>query len=236
MKKEKITFEELALMSFLKFDRLDNMDMTVMYHMISNNFELIVDDMSSDYFISNNGTIVINNSYIDNFCKNINNEVRVKIEKNRAYKQIDGINMFEFILRKIKMIGEGAVLVDDLSNIFEPLQLAIVNRMYKEGYIREYTHSDIIYGDSYQAIKLTKRGELYLYVVDNKEQIDKFSNMLVETGCDDSLISSFLITQDLDRNINEILTVNNFMNFCHEYGLSMFKKDGNLKRKLSYSQ
>ena len=70
-----------------------------------------------------------------------------------------------------------------------------------------------------------------MYVIDNRKEIDDFSSMLRELDCDDLLIPSFLSVQDLNRNINEILTVNNFMNFCKEYGFSIFKKENGLKRK-----
>ena len=96
MKKGRITFEEFALMSFLKFDRLDGMDMTVLREMTGNNFELVIDDTSDNYFITTDGTIVLNDSYVDNFCKYINYDIMEKIEKTKFYKQIDEINVFEF--------------------------------------------------------------------------------------------------------------------------------------------
>ena len=230
MKKEMITVEELALLSFLKFDRFDIMDITVLKDMISNSFELVIDDVCDDYFVINDGTIIVEDSYIERLYKKINRELLEKIRKTNLYKYLSNISIIEFVLRKIRLIGEGALVVDDVENSFGSFQTTILDRLYKDGYIMQYRHIDKIYGD-YQAIKLTKRGDLYLYIKDNEEKIDKFSNMLKELGCDELLIPSFLIAQDLDKNIEEILTVNNFMNFCYEYGFSIFSKKDDLKLK-----
>ena len=44
MKKERITIDELVLLSFLKFDKIDEVDVSILKNMICDKFELIVDD------------------------------------------------------------------------------------------------------------------------------------------------------------------------------------------------
>ena len=231
MKKEKISFDEIALLTFLKFGRLDGIDITILKNMVSDRFEVVIDDATDNYFVMNDGTIILDSNYINKICNNINRGLIEKIRKMDVYKYLSDMDNSEFILRKIKLMGEGTVLESELDINFCVLQLKLIQHLYNDGYIMEYCHKDKIYGD-YDAIKLTKKGDLYLYMRTNKKQIDKFSDLLMKLGCDESLIPSFLIAQDLDENIDEILTVNNFMNFCHEYGLNIFskKEDTGLKK------
>ena len=224
MIKEKISFDEIALLTFLKFGRLDGIDITILKNMISDRFEVVIDDATDNYFVMNDGTIILDGNYINNICNNINRGLVEKIRKMNVYKYLSDMNNSEFVLRKIKLMGEGTVLEPELNISFSVSQLKLIQRLYTDGYIMEYCHRDSDYGD-YDAIKLTKKGDLYLYMIDNRKEIDMFSNLLMQLGCDESLVPSFLISQDLEENISKILTVNNFMEFCSEYGLNMFSKN-----------
>ena len=61
--------------------------------------------------------------------------------------------------------------------------------------------------------------------------VDKFFNMLEELGCNYDIFNEFLLSQDLDKNIDEILTVNNFMDFCYERGVNILSNKGLKKVK-----
>lgn len=222
MKREKITFEQLALLSFIKFAVLDGVDMTVLMNMIKNNSEVQFDDSSNDYYIMNDGMIMLQNSFVEKFKKNIDRELYESLETTKALKSLDNINVLEFVLRKIKLIGLGNLVFDEVSENFSFIQKRAINRLYHDGMIMDYVHKDKIYND-YQAIKLTKRGELYLFLIDNKKLIDNFREELKEIGYNGDLLEAYLITVDLSEEVSKILTLEGFVSFCNEYDLEQEK-------------
>lgn len=232
MKKEKISFDEIALLTFLKFGRLDGIDITILKNMISDRFEVVIDDATDNYFVMNDGTIILDGNYINNICNSINRGLVEKIRKMNVYKYLSDMNNSEFVLRKIKLMGEGTVLEPELNISFSVSQLKLIQRLYTDGYIIEYCHRDSDYGD-YDAIKLTKKGDLYLYMIDNREKIDKFFGMLKELDCNQDIFNEFLLSQDLENNVDEVLTVNNFIDFCYERGINAsFINDKNMLKKV----
>lgn len=224
MKKEKITFEQLSVLSFLKFARLDGYDMTLLMNELSDIAEVELDDATDDYFLMADGTIMLSESYVERIYKNVDSELFDSIQVMSIHKYLDNIDMLGFVLRKIKLLGEGFVIKDDVVNNFSGSQINAINQMYQKGYIMDYWEEDAIY-DDYQAIKLTKRGELYLFLDDNQKEINDFMVLLREKGYDENLLQAFLITQDLERRPGEILTLSNFLDFCNEYDRCPYASD-----------
>lgn len=220
MTKEKIKFDQLAVLSFLKFTKLDGVDMTILKKGMSEIVDVEISDDNDNYFLMPDGTIILEPSYIDTFYKNVDSELFESVLGSKTYKYLDNINMLEFILRKIKLLGLGCVVKDELSDNFSSIQIRFLNLLYKEKYIMNYTHKDDTYGD-YQAIKLTKRGELYLFLIDNKEEITQFSELLRNNGYNEILIEAFLITQDLELPAKDILTLDNFINFGATFDINL---------------
>lgn len=216
MKKVRITFEQLALLSFLKFTKLDGLDMTLLMDKISDIVEVELDDVTDDYYIMSDGTIMLSDNYVKKVYNNVDMDLYESIQLTGVYRRLNNIDILEFVLRKIKLFGEGCVLKEEIANNFSEVQINAINKLYHQGYILDYWEEDAIY-DDYQAIKLTKRGELYLFLIDNREEINNFISLLIGNGYDESLLHAFLITQDLTREISEFLNLDNFLNFCSEY-------------------
>ena len=221
MKKELITFEELAVLSFLKFAKLDEIDMTLLIKSISSIADIEIKDDSSEYFITKDGNVILEKSYIEKFNKNVDIELFENISGYAVQKYIGNINMREFVLRKIKLLGPGCVVKDDISNSFSIVQIRAINKLYQEKYIMDYWHKDDIYGD-YEAIKLTKRGELELFLIDNQQEVSTFAKLLSHNGYNSLLIEPFLITQDLGKKSVEVLTLDNFIEFYNEYDVNPY--------------
>lgn len=224
MNKELVRIEDLILVSCIMFDRFDSMDVSVLKQMISNDFELVVDDASDKYFVINDGSVIVENSYFDEIKSSIDMNLIKSVKKSNLYKHLKYINIIEFILRKIKLMDNGALPVTEVEYLFSH-QVELLKNIYKENYITVYTYIDNNYNDDFIALKLTKSGDLYLYLIDNKENIDKFFNMLEELGCNKDIFNTFLLSQDLEKNINEILTINNFMDFCYEREVNLLSVD-----------
>lgn len=217
MKKERVTVDELVLLSYLKFDKIDDVDVSVLKNMISDKFELVIDDTDSNYFVMADGTILLEERYVNNIYSELNSDKCKKIKEKEIYNFICNIDSLEFMLRKIKLMGEGAIVSDELSNNFSSLQVNYFCGLYKGGFIIDYCHQDMIYGD-YTSVKLTKKGELYLYLIDNNERISFIIATLLGDNCyNKSLIFSFLISKDLSQDIDEILLFDEFIQFCCEY-------------------
>ena len=229
MKKEIITFDQLAALSFLKFVKLDGIDMTLLMKGISDIADIQLKDDSEEYFILTNGTVILEQSYIKKFNRNIDIELFESITSRNVIKYLENINIKEFVLRKIKLLYP-CYAEEDLINNFSSLQLRIIKRLYQEGYIQDYIHKDSMIGDC-NAIKLTKRGELYLYLIDHQTEIDNFCNTLQQSGYNKILIEAFLITQNLEESPSEILKIDNFLEFCNE-----FDKNPNINDNKTYSR
>ena len=221
MKKETITFDELAALSFLKFVKLDENDMTLLIRSIKDIANIEIKDDSDEYFITSDGNVILEKSYIEKFTRNVDIELFENISGYITQSYILSLDMQEFVLRKIKLLGPGCVIKDDIFNSFSLIQVRAINKLYQERYIMDYCHKDETYGD-YQAIKLTKRGELRLFLIDNQQEVSMFAQHLKDNGYNNMLIESFLITQDLEKKTKEILTLDNFITFCNEFDLNPY--------------
>lgn len=218
MEKAKVTFNQLIAGALLKFGKIDSADMTLLMYGINDSLELVDNEFEclDEYFVMADGSIMLNNSYVEKINKNINNNLLERMQGNAVKEYLDNLDMNVFVLRKIKLLGLGCVPKDDIIHCFSVKQIHVIAELYNKGYIIDYWHEECIY-DDYQAIKLTKRGELEIFLVDNQKEITKFSRLLKKHGYDILLIQSFLITQDLEKSPLDILTIQKFMAFCNEF-------------------
>lgn len=224
MKKQIISFHQLAALSFLKFGKLDGIDMTLIMRECSDIVTVELLDESDDYFLMNNGRIMLEENYIKRFNKNVDKGLFEEISWNIIQKYLDNIDMYGFVLRKIKMLNPCCADDDEILKNFCLLQIKILKKLYQDGYVMDYLMNDSVYGD-YEVIKSTKRGELYLFLVEYKNDVDNFRMLLRDNGYNTVLIDAFLITQDLSMDIGEILTLDNFVSFYGEYDVNSYLAD-----------
>ena len=131
--------------------------------------------------------------------------------------------MFEtFVLKKIKMLGLGLVLPDSFKDIFSKRQIEVIDDLYNRGFIENYMHEDSKYGD-YEAVRVTKRGELALFYARNRKSINAFLKVLREVGYDDKFITEYLLSQNLNLSCEDILSIDKFTLYCEK----MIRLDNN---------
>lgn len=218
MKKETITFDELAVLSFLKFTKLDGIDMTILKECLSDVVDIHLEDDNENYFIMTDGTILLEAKYINSFYKNVDISLFESATETLAYKHLDKLDMLEFILRKIKLLGESNIDKDALSDDFSELQIRFIKKLYQLGYLKDCTQKNNGLGER-EIIELTKRGELYLYLKANQQELREFTNSLSANGYKISLIELFLMNQNLETGNKHILTLDNFINFCNQFNI-----------------
>lgn len=220
MTKEKATFNQLVSGAILKFGKVDSIDVTLLMYGINKESFVVSDEseLESDYFVMADSSLMLDEGYTRNANMMINNTLLERTQGDIVKRYLNNLNIEEFVLRKIKLLGVGCVTADDLINSFSIVQINILKGLYKKGYIMNYVQKDSEYGD-YEAIKLTKRGELYLFLIDNKNDVEKFVRKLKANGYNALLVEAYLITQELSRSSLELLTLEKFLNFCDEYGI-----------------
>ena len=77
-----------------------------------------------------------------------------------------------------------------------------------------------IYGD-YEAVTLSKEGEVYLYIKDNQEQINLFKSELISNGYNPDLLFMYLATKNLDSDFRNIFDIESFRLFGQIYDLDI---------------
>ena len=224
MERQLITFDQLAALSFLRFGKLDGVDMTLLIQEFDDIVSVELDDESDDYLIMKNGIILLNDSYVQKINKNVNKELFEKILGCNIQRYLDNIDMYKFILKKIKMLNPCCSDEEDVLRNFSLLQIRFLKKLYQERYVMNFLQRDSINGD-YYVIKLTKRGELYLFLKDYSNEIEKFKVFLDNNGYNSVLLEAFLITQDLSLNVTEILRLENFITFFGEYDVNPYASD-----------
>lgn len=234
MKKEKITFNQLTAGALLKFGKLDSIDMTLLMGGIFNFAELIQNeyDYMNNYFMVVNGNILLNEDYVRKYYQTVNTELLEKMQGSLVKEYMDNLEMREFVLRKIKLLGDSCIIsFNDVNKNFSIPQMKTMNWLYQERCIMN-CHKNVMSCEEY-TIKLTKRGELYLYLIDNKKEVEEFIKVLKEYGYSDLLLDAFLISQDLRSNSKNILTLDTFLQFCTQNNSCLFELT---EREYSYKK
>ena len=211
MRKKKISFEQLAVLSFYRFGKLDGIDMTLLMEMCSDVIDVDISRDSDIYSLIDNGIINLDDIYVKDFEKNVDGELFEGLFISGIYKYIDNIDMFEFMLRKIKLCGSINVNILEKCSLY---QISIIQLLCQMGYVRNFDD------EKDRVVKLTKRGDHYLFLIDYKSEIDKFKTLLFEHGYMSLLVDAFLITQDLSMDIREILLLDKFIEFVENYDMA----------------
>lgn len=214
IKKEKVTFEQIAAGAILKFGKLESSDVTLIIKELSKYAIIDLDDESTDkYFIMGDGNILLNLKYAYKFYGKMYDSLIELVEGSIVEKYFAKLNISEFVLKKIKMLGLGLVLPDSFKDIFSKRQIEVIGELYNRGFIENYMHEDLTYGD-YEAVKITKRGELALFYAKNRKSINIFLKVLRDVGYDDKFIAEYLLSQNLNLPCEEILSIDKFTLYC----------------------
>ncbi|MBQ2873129.1 MAG: hypothetical protein IJE89_03925 [Bacilli bacterium] len=216
MERKKVTVLEIIYGLLLKFGKVNELDVNVLVQKLKKKFDVEVDLKNKHYFVTQDGFIILNPTAIDSMLKQINNR---KLENNQnviVKSYLDNLSLTELVLRKIKLCGWTSIEKDDVLNNFDISQIIELKRLIKNGYLIVYWEPEDIY-DDFLAVKLTQKGEVELFLIDNSRKIDAFFQNL-GIKCNNSKTKiDFLMTQDLSLATKDILNVDNFISFCRDY-------------------
>lgn len=210
---KKISYDEMIIGLLLKFGSIDINDIHILINLIGIENVSSINECDIGKYIKKNddnriefNMDIVKEMYesMDDFYMTIENSCCEKLRKI-----LDNMDVKEFVLRKVILLN------NNINNsMFSSFQWFVLNSLYKSG--------NLIMIDDMTV--LTKRGKLYLFLIENRKIIDEFSFMLSNNGYDSRLVETFLISQDIDIGIidikERILTLDNFLSFCDIYDIN----------------
>lgn len=232
MKKEiKISYDELVVGLLLKFGSIDVNDILVAMDMMGiKNFVSVNDSGIGKYIKRNDKNRYVFDMDMVNICYEMVEDFYVVVryfQGDVVRKFLENVDIFEFVLRKIKVIGK--VSLNKYDVCFSEFQQYVINELKVKRFLT-YCYDD---KDEGKYTKITARGNLYLFMIDNKGLVNNFCNELRDMGYDDTLIDAFLIVKNLDGDIDDIrksiLNVESFLEFCDFYELNPYGNKGDVK-------
>lgn len=232
MKNINISYEQLVSGLLLKFGSIDTSDISVLMDMMGiDNFSSVGQDEVFKYikrnddnrFVFNLDMIKRNYEVKEDFYLVVQN-----FQGSYIKKFLDNMDLFEFVLRKIKMLDK--VLVDNYNLNFSDIQKFVISELKNKKYLNDYWYD---FSDECLSTMLTAGGELYLFKINYKNIIDRFSKSLRDNGYNDRLLDAYLITHRLDMDldyIKNIMNVDSFLEFCDVYDINPYIDDGDSKK------
>lgn len=232
MIKKSLTMEQIiAGALLLGFDRLYSPDITLLakdflkknsgyelkdldWEYIYTGYELIDFDLEHihKYIKSKDGKITLKDgltmkSYITESSSNLD-EILNQIAGTQIRKYINDLDIEEFVLRKI---NNHELSEYDFEGLFCDKQQETIDPLYEKGYLTRYWENDC------KVTKLSKRGKLRLFKIDYAEELTKFTEKLKSMGYDVNLLDDFLLKQDLELSVWDVLNIENLEQFCNDY-------------------
>lgn len=119
----------------------------------------------------------------------------------------------------ILRIFDGArVQKKELPRLFSKEDLFIVNNMYKEGAITDDKNED-----GNKVVKLTTRGQLILFIEDNRSDVCTFGELLESMGIDTTYLYNYL-EQYLNSEYMELYNIENYKKYLKLHSDNISKR------------
>ncbi len=115
----------------------------------------------------------------------------------------------------LNKINNEKIVINDIRKIFNNVENAIIRNMYSDGSIMNMFDKET--GD--EVVTLTNKGKIIIFNDKYKDKILNFSALLEEKGYNTCYIVDYLKTCNLDDDINNILSLENFDVFIHNINL-----------------
>ncbi len=211
MKKNQIDIKNLMAGALFCFDRFTSLDISLlMQKFLKLNPDFSIKSCTFDElkkYIKRDKDVF----YIDSKSKNkvsINNTLKMLLNED-VNKFFASFDVVEFILRKVTFYTE--VKEEQINQIFSDVEQAIIEKLVsKELLIWECI-------DNHKILKLSKLGKLKLFKIDNACEVEEFIKSLETMRYDVTIIDEFLLTQDLDKEVNNILNISQLEKFSNTY-------------------
>lgn len=131
----------------------------------------------------------------------------------------------ELEINLLKKINRTKPTVNVARAIYMEEELKLLKSLISDGKVI-ICWDDYIPQLGYQYLDLTKQGKVTLFINENSNEVINFISLLKKHSYDSSLLNSFLLTMDLSKTANEILTIDNFLWYCNMFDRS--KSDTNI--------
>ncbi len=130
----------------------------------------------------------------------------------------------EFEINLLKKINESKPTLNTVRTIYLEEELKAIKSLITEGQIT-IIWDDYIPHLSYQYLELTKSGQVTLFIDTYNDEIKKFVSSLDKLGYDHNLLNDFLLSMNLSKPVEEILTIDNFLWYCSIFDRCEHKSD-----------
>lgn len=214
-----INSEQLYAGALLKFGWLDNIDMVIILDSIKNHSVIKyigTENRRSEIYkymqIANGITALYPNYTLDT---KVGSKVygvitlRRKLElmmNDTTEEYYNSIDLFWFVLKKVSYM----VSINRTCDIeaFNPLEQNIIFDLLNQGLLTKETSEEEEFD-----INITNFGKLYLFKKENKNVLEQFKMTIMSLGYKEDDLDRYLLAQNLDRNANVILDIEQFKLF-----------------------
>ena len=213
MKKNKITFENMLAGLLVRFGKVNMIDLRVVQNDLFNRYGILMSLFAIDYRGITNHMKKLG----DNYYPIDSEDSRQVLEEKQGQAMKDYLtilNVEDLVLLKINDVG--TIPEHLISTMFSDEQLQVLTKLEEELKIVYVLKDDVPY-DNYREIQLTNYGRATSFELEYREQVDEFRELLKSEGYDVNLIPEFLSVQDFNRDVYDILNIDNFLLYCSKY-------------------
>lgn len=213
MEKVKVSFENILAGLIVRFGKANVTDIKVVQDDLFNRYGVTMSPFALDYHGISNSIMKVG----DNYYPLGTEEAKAALtEKQGEFMKsyLENINVDDLVLLKINELG--AVPDYKIASIFCDEQDRAISNLVDDLKAVYVWNSDVPH-DDYQEVQLTFLGRARVFELQYKEQLDEFRELLRTEGYDVNLIPDFLRVQDFDRDVYDILNLDNFLYFCNKY-------------------
>lgn len=224
--KEIIYFEQLIAGLLLKFKRIDNLTLKIISDEISK-IKIVNltynDDIIKSYVEETAYGHEIKKEYLDD-TGNILSYVSDIFESyvdSVVKEYLNKLNVEDLVMRKV--LDLEVVTPADISFRFNEEEQVAMRNLVSKGYLVNLWDDEIT-NKEYMQIVLGEAGRKRAFELTFSEYVEEFKKIVAASGYDVSLVEEFLIAQDYNRGVFEILNLDSFLDYCEVNGKSPIAK------------
>lgn len=213
MEKLKVSFENILAGLILRFGKANVTDIKVVQDDLFNRFGILMSPFALDYHGISNYIMKIG----DNYHSIGSEESKAGLaEKQGEFMKsyLENINVEDLVLLKINELGTVPDYI--IPTVFSDEQDRVLADLVDDLKVVYVWNNDVPY-DDYQEVQLTFLGRARVFELQYKEQVDEFRELLRSSGYDVNLMPDFLRVQDFDRDVYDILNLDNFLLYCNTH-------------------
>ncbi len=216
-----ISFENILSGLLLKFGRTSNTDIKIIVDMLVefNLINYVPSNYARDY--RNIAKYVLNMSEYFYVVSDEAASRELDVRQGQIMKEfLANLDLEEFVIRKLSYLN--AIPDYAIPSVFSNQQEKVLDKLVDE-YTAIYVWNDDVPHDDFKEIQLTSLGKARIFMIEYREQVQEFAELLKNNGYNYNLMVDFLRKQNLDDDVYNILNIDNFLLFC-----SMYDRDATL--------